>query len=108
MTQAQQLDSLASLDDTELNFLINNLDAFELTDQEEIDLVLDELERRRSAQACRDDLIEFCKKMQADYKVGKHHRRLADLLMQIAEGDETRVCVNMPPRHGKSQLVSIY
>ena len=45
MTQTQQLDSLASLDDTELNFLINNLDAFELTDQEEIDLVLDELEK---------------------------------------------------------------
>lgn len=100
--------SLADLDDAELNFLLTNLDQFDLTDQEEIDLVLVELERRQSAQRCRDDLIEFCKKMQSDYKVGKHHRRLADLLMNIATGDETRVCVNMPPRHGKSQLVSIY
>ena len=46
--------------------------------------------------------------MQPDYKVGKHHRILANLLMNIAAGDKDRVCVNMPPRHGKSQLVSIY
>ena len=99
---------LEELDDTELNYLINNFEELGITDLEEIEAAVDELERRQSAQACRDDLIEFCKKMQADYKVGKHHRRLADLLMNIAEGTETRVCVNMPPRHGKSQLVSIY
>ena len=53
-TQTSQLESL---DDAELNFLLTNLDQFDLTDQEEIDLVLVELERRQSAQACRDDLI---------------------------------------------------
>ena len=46
--------------------------------------------------------------MQPDYKVGKHHRILANLLMQLANGSKDRVCVNIPPRHGKSQLVSIY
>jgi predicted phage terminase large subunit-like protein len=46
--------------------------------------------------------------MQPDYKVGKHHRILANLLMQLADGSKDRVCVNIPPRHGKSQLVSIY
>ena len=101
-------DPLASLTDTELDFLLQNLDQFEETDAEEIDMVLDEFEKRRSARACRDDLIEFCKKMQLDYKVGKHHRQLADQLMAIAEGKKDRICVNIPPRHGKSQLVSIY
>jgi predicted phage terminase large subunit-like protein len=62
----------------------------------------------KKSEAARNDLIEFCKAMQPDYKVGKHHRILANLLMDIAEGKKDRICVNMPPRHGKSQLVSIY
>ena len=44
--------------------------------------------------------------------VGRHHRILADELMAIARGPQNqgkdRICVNIPPRHGKSQLVSIY
>jgi predicted phage terminase large subunit-like protein len=46
--------------------------------------------------------------MQDDYKVGAHHRRLASLLEDIEQGRKDRICVSVPPRHGKSQLVSIY
>ena len=46
--------------------------------------------------------------MQPDYLVGKHHKILATMLMGIERGDKDRICVNIPPRHGKSQLVSIY
>jgi len=99
---------LEALTDTELQFLAANLDKFSEEDAVELDMVADELAIRAWAKACRLDLIAFCQKMQPDYKVGKHHRTLADLLMAIAEGDEDRVCVNIPPRHGKSQLVSIY
>ena len=70
--------------------------------------IAEELERRRLAERCRRDLVAFCQYMQADYKVGRHHKVLADLLMEIAEGRKDRICVNIPPRHGKSQLVSIY
>ena len=28
--------------------------------------------------------------------------------MAIEAGDKDRICVNIPPRHGKSQLVSIF
>ena len=101
-------DPLDALTDAELDFLVQNLDAFEDSDALELDMVLDVIDKRKSARACREDLIEFCKRMQPDYKVGKHHRILADLLMDIAEGKKSRVCVNIPPRHGKSQLVSIY
>ena len=97
-----------SLDDAELDFLAQNMGILSPEEAEEVATLLDELYKRREAQACRDDLIEFCKKMQEDYKVGKHHRMLADELMAIANGTKDRVCVNMPPRHGKSQLVSIY
>ena len=69
---------------------------------------LEEMERRKRVQACHDDLIEFCKANDPNYKVGKHHRRLADLLMKMEKGEEDRCGVSVPPRHGKSQLVSIY
>jgi len=99
---------LTSLTDSELQFLLDNLDQFSEEEQMEVDVIAEELSARNSAKACQDDLIEFCKKMQSDYKVGKHHRILADMLMDIAVGKKDRVCVNIPPRHGKSQLVSIY
>ena len=95
-------------DEEEIELLLERLDEFSPPEQAEILEIADTLARRKHAAACQIDLIEFCKHMQPDYKVGKHHRILANLLMEIAEGKKDRVCVNIPPRHGKSQLVSIY
>lgn len=92
----------------EIQLMLDHLDSYTPEETQEILKIAEVLEARRHAQACQDDLIEFCKHMQPDYKVGKHHRVLANLLMAIASGSEDRVCVNMPPRHGKSQMVSIY
>jgi len=105
----------------EIDFLLNNLDEYSLEEQNEIYRIVEELEVRKRAEAAHKDLIDFCCLMQPDYKVGKHHRILANLLMEIERGkkydkrgDEVedsgkdRICVNIPPRHGKSQLVSIY
>jgi hypothetical protein len=104
----ETISPLDSLTDTELEFLASNLDKFSEEEAMELEMVADELDKRKWSKACRDDLIAFCQKMQPDYKVGKHHRILGNLLMEIAEGKQDRVCVNIPPRHGKSQLVSIY
>ncbi len=100
--------SIASFSEDEVEQMLNNLDSF--TDEEivEINRIVDELEVRRNNKAAYDDLIEFCKRMQPDYIVGKHHRMLADMLMDIEKGRKDRICVNIPPRHGKSQLVSIF
>jgi len=95
------------LTEEEINELVDNIDQFDPHEQAEILDMAAALADRKHAKACYMDLIEFCKHMQPDYKVGKHHRILADLLMQIAEGNKDRICVNIPPRHGKSQLVSI-
>lgn len=94
--------------ETELRTLLGSVDT--LTDSEalEVEQMLDELLKRKGLQAARDDLIEFCKRMEPSYKVGRHHKILAKHLMSLERGDEDRVCVNIPPRHGKSQLVSIY
>jgi predicted phage terminase large subunit-like protein len=96
------------LNDADIDLLLQNIDTFDAAEQQEILEIAETLADRKRSEAARDDLIEFCKAMQPDYKVGKHHRILANLLMDIAEGKKDRICVNMPPRHGKSQLVSIY
>jgi len=88
--------------------LLDNIDAFNPDEIAEVTRLAEELDERRANAKAYDDLIEFAKRMQPDYKVGKHHRRLANMLMAIERGDKDRICVNMPPRHGKSQLVSIF
>ena len=92
----------------EVQHMLDNLDSFSDKEVVEINRIVDELAVRKANQEAFDDLIEFCKRMQPDYIVGKHHRILADLLMSIEQGDKDRICVNIPPRHGKSQLVSIF
>src|SRR6056300_1673047 len=94
--------------EAEIEHMLTNLDAFSPEEVAEIDKLVDELNNRRRNEAAYADLIELCKHMQPDYIVGKHHRILADMLMAIEQGDKDRICVNIPPRHGKSQLVSIF
>ena len=91
----------------ELTVMLDNLDQYSSEEVTEIDRLVDELSNRKYKTKVYDDLIEFCKHMQPDYKVGTHHRMLANLLMDIEQGKKDRICVNIPPRHGKSQLVSI-
>ena len=94
--------------DADIQHMLENLDSFNADELAEIDKIVDELSVRNKNKAAYDDLIEFCKRMQPDYKVGRHHRILADQLMALEDGSKDRVCVNIPPRHGKSQLVSIF
>jgi predicted phage terminase large subunit-like protein len=100
--------TISEFSEHEIQQMLDNLDSFTPEEQAEILKIADVLADRLHAQACYNDLLTFCKHMQPDYKVGRHHRKLADLLMKIAAGEKDRVCVNMPPRHGKTQLVSIY
>ncbi len=92
----------------EIELMLDRLDEFSAQEQGELLKIADVLEQRKLASACRNDVIEFCRAMDPNYKVGRHHRRLADLLMKMERGDEDRIGVSVPPRHGKSQMVSIY
>ena len=91
----------------EIQVMLTNLEHYTPEEVAEIDKLVDELSNRKDNEKAYNDLIAFCKRMQPDYKVGRHHRRLADMLMAIERGEKDRICVNIPPRHGKSQLVSI-
>ena len=93
--------SLTQLMDVDLA----KMDAAELI---AFDEALEELEKREAAKAARCSLLEFCVKMNSEYKVGAHHRRLAKLLEDMAFNRKDRIAVSIPPRHGKSFMVSVY
>lgn len=97
---------LQTLSSQELSALAANLSKFTTAEQEQIAAIIDELDRRRHAKECRDDLLTFCKHMDPSYVVATHHKKLAELLMQIAYGFKDRIAVSIPPRHGKSHLIS--
>ena len=92
--------------DLDLQHVLDNLDKFSENEIEEITKIVDEMHRRDRVKSVQDDLITFCKHIDPSYLVGKHHRILASMLMAIESGDKDRICVNIPPRHGKSHLVS--
>ncbi len=92
----------------ELGMLLQNVDKMSPAELAEVHTMLEELEVRKTRTLRQTSLIEFCRHMQDDYKVGAHHKRLASLLEDIESGKRDRICVSVAPRHGKSQLVSIY
>lgn len=111
------------LSEAELQLLLENLDKYSEAELFEIEVMVDQLESNKRIAAAYDDLIAFCQYMEPGYIVGTHHRVLADLLMEIEKGitkevsktditvtktGKDRICVNIPPRHGKSHLVSTY
>jgi predicted phage terminase large subunit-like protein len=98
--------NVGSLSTEDIKTLYDNLDSFSLPERTQILAVVEELERRNHAKKCELDLIEFCKHIDPQYIVAAHHRKLAYLLMEIAYGQKDRVAVSIPPRHGKSHLIS--
>lgn len=59
--------------------------------------------RRREA---RKGLIAFTEYTLPSYQPAWHHDLIADRLNAVARGEIDRLMINMPPRHGKSELAS--
>jgi len=54
----------------------------------------------------KSDFLTFIDHVYPGYIVGPHHRRLAKIFEDIANGKKKRVIVNIAPRHGKSEMIS--
>ena len=54
----------------------------------------------------RDDFMSFVKCVWPDFIEGSHHRHIAEKFNKLATGEITRLIVNMPPRHTKSEFAS--
>ena len=63
-----------------------------------------ELLARRQAHA---SVLEFACLTHHNFIIGEHHRKICDALMQVEAGEIDRLMVFMPPRHGKSELISV-
>jgi predicted phage terminase large subunit-like protein len=59
--------------------------------------------RRRAA---RKSLIEFTEYTLPHYVPAAHHELIAEKLEAVERGEIDRLMINMPPRHGKSELAS--
>lgn len=75
------------------------------------------LRRLLQARRAQDDLLEYVRLTMPDprdpahhprsrYQTGRHHQLLAEHLHALEAGRITRLIVNAPPRHGKSELAS--
>ena len=64
----------------------------------------EELLKRRKA---RRDLLPFCQYTFPEYLTPPHIRALSDALERIERGELKRLIALMPPRHGKSELISL-
>lgn len=73
--------------------------------------------RAKAAVEARDDFLKFVKFTMPDiedpedvelsiYKDAKHHRALAKVLEKVEKGHIPRLIVTLPPRHGKTELIS--
>jgi hypothetical protein len=54
----------------------------------------------------KNDFLSFVKCMWPEFVEGSHHKHIADKFNKLATGEITRLIVNMPPRHTKSEFAS--
>lgn len=57
-------------------------------------------------EAARCSLLHFMPYVHPGYRMGSYHRELAEKLESVWRGEIRRLMVSMPPRHGKSRMVS--
>lgn len=63
-------------------------------------------EEEHRAEAARGSLLEFTRQTHHAYQANWHHELLCGELQWWADTPDARLIVSMPPRHGKSQVVS--
>ena len=56
----------------------------------------------------RQHFLPFVSRLWPDFLTGRHHRAIAGAFERILKGDLKRLIIAMPPRHGKSELASVY
>ena len=92
------IEAVPDFSEEEVQNMLDNLDAFSDDEVVEINRIVDELAARQANQAAYDDLIEFCKRMQPDYIVGK----------QVGQGAYATVRLAIHKASGKKLAIKIY
>tara|TARA_B100002003_G_scaffold211171_1_gene207416 strand:- start:314 stop:1783 length:1470 start_codon:yes stop_codon:yes gene_type:complete len=61
---------------------------------------------KRIQNKAKSDFLSFVKCVWPQFIEGAHHRHVAEKFNKLASGEITRLIVNMPPRHTKSEFAS--
>lgn len=58
--------------------------------------------------SAKDNLLKYCLTVNPNYKVAQHIKIIANALQRVERGEIKRLIITIPPRHGKSMLISQY
>lgn len=94
------------LDARELDFALRHLDTLDASQKDRVLGLLEERERLARLAEAREHFLPFVKMVWSDFIPGAHHTIMAEAFERVAAGTCTRLIINMPPRHTKSELAS--
>jgi predicted phage terminase large subunit-like protein len=97
---------IAGIKEEDLNRALANINVLPIDERKELLTMLEQLEGMQDVTTRQNTFLEFIDHVYPGYKVGEHHKRLAQIFEDIANGKKKRVIVNIAPRHGKSELIS--
>lgn len=89
------------IDETVLAAVKKNFHKLNSAQKQEVLFLINEWERRQVVKKARGCLLDFITLIDPTYKVGAHHKKLAVLLEDLANGVKHRIAVNIAPRFGK-------
>ena len=98
--------NIQGVDPTELQIALSKLHTLPRAEQIDFLRTLEAYESEMQLHQRQTSFLPFIKHVYPGYKVGPHHRHLAQIFEDIANGVKKRVIVNIAPRHGKSELIS--
>jgi predicted phage terminase large subunit-like protein len=90
----------------ELKLAFESIPSLPKHEQLELHQMLSALEEMNKVKQRQNNFLDFIKHVYPNYIIGEHHRKLAQLFEDIANGKKKRIIVNIAPRHGKSELIS--
>jgi predicted phage terminase large subunit-like protein len=90
----------------ELKLAFESIPSLPKQEQLELHQMLSALEEMNKVKQRQNNFLDFIKHVYPNYIIGEHHRKLAQLFEDIANGKKKRIIVNIAPRHGKSELIS--
>jgi predicted phage terminase large subunit-like protein len=90
----------------EIEQLLAALPTLPRSEQEQLLLDLEELERKQKIADAKTDFMAFCHYVYPGFKEGPHHRHMKPLLHELRDGTRPRLTVSMPPRFGKSETIA--
>jgi predicted phage terminase large subunit-like protein len=97
---------IQKISEEDLDILEKALPTMSERKRQESLILLQQYKKELTEKIGKEKFLDFITHVYPGYKIGEHHKRLAKIFEDIADGKKKRVIVNIAPRHGKSELIS--